>query len=263
MPDDVEQPVTGQDPAQQVSAGNAPWSTDLANTFEDEAVRAQVDQFIRGQVQPYTTKLEQDVAQYRAQVDSDEYQQAKQYFEANQNDPHGVLAAQLLQLYPEHAQEVFDFLNGPDMSTYQEPENEQVSLTPEQEQAFAWIEQQQNLALYEQEKAEFLAANPDINGDFIDVHANTTLNDDLTYNWDAAKASYEAHVEAYTKALKSGDADKIDLGIEQPKDEPAKPEPAKAKEPTEEEYVYKKGDDPWEAIKKGIKTISSAAPTTV
>jgi len=38
---------------------NAPWSKDLETTFADPAIREQVDAFLRGNVQPHVTKLEQ------------------------------------------------------------------------------------------------------------------------------------------------------------------------------------------------------------
>ena len=46
------QPVTGQ-------GGEGPWSASLQTTFTDEATRAQVDAYLRENVQPYVTKLEQ------------------------------------------------------------------------------------------------------------------------------------------------------------------------------------------------------------
>lgn len=38
---------------------NAPWSKDLETTFADPEIREQVDAFLRGNVQPHVTKLEQ------------------------------------------------------------------------------------------------------------------------------------------------------------------------------------------------------------
>jgi hypothetical protein len=39
-----------------------PWSADLESTFTDPVIRQQVDGFLREKVQPYTTKLEQELA---------------------------------------------------------------------------------------------------------------------------------------------------------------------------------------------------------
>lgn len=47
----VAQPDPGQ--------GAGPWADQLASTFEDQQVREQVDAFLRGNVQPYVTQLEQ------------------------------------------------------------------------------------------------------------------------------------------------------------------------------------------------------------
>lgn len=54
--------VTPPEPVPTPAAGDAPWSQDLVSLFPDEAVRGQVDQYLRTKVQPHTTKLEQQVA---------------------------------------------------------------------------------------------------------------------------------------------------------------------------------------------------------
>jgi hypothetical protein len=48
------------------SGGEAPWSSSLAQAFPDEAVRGQVDQYLRSTVQPYITQREQDTAPWNA-----------------------------------------------------------------------------------------------------------------------------------------------------------------------------------------------------
>lgn len=72
----MEQPPQGQDPttpdptpaAAPPAPADGPWSADLA-TFQDPAVRQQVDQLLRTRVQPHVTQLEQQVAASRdAQV---------------------------------------------------------------------------------------------------------------------------------------------------------------------------------------------------
>ncbi len=58
----TQDPSTEQEPVQpaaQPSQGATPWADDLATVFGDEAVRGQVDDFLRQKVQPYVTQLEQ------------------------------------------------------------------------------------------------------------------------------------------------------------------------------------------------------------
>jgi hypothetical protein len=64
-PDTAPDATPDTEPAPDVTpapdeGGSSPWASDLATTFEDENVRGQVDEFLRAQVQPYVTKLEQD-----------------------------------------------------------------------------------------------------------------------------------------------------------------------------------------------------------
>lgn len=48
------------DVSQEQEDTGAPWSTDLADAFEDEEQRKAVDEFLAKNVQPYVTKLEQE-----------------------------------------------------------------------------------------------------------------------------------------------------------------------------------------------------------
>lgn len=45
---------------------DAPWTKDITELFEDEAVRSQVDAYLREKQQPYITKLESDRAEAKA-----------------------------------------------------------------------------------------------------------------------------------------------------------------------------------------------------
>ena len=60
----VDTTTTAQAPEAQ-GVGSGPWATKLAATFADESTRSQVDAFLRSEVQPYTTRLEQQLAQGR------------------------------------------------------------------------------------------------------------------------------------------------------------------------------------------------------
>lgn len=55
----AEDTTEGTTSEQEQTSGN-PWDQDLAGTFEDEAVRNQVSDFLGEHVQPYVTRLEQD-----------------------------------------------------------------------------------------------------------------------------------------------------------------------------------------------------------
>jgi len=57
MPDERTE---DQKPSEQEQTTGNPWDQDLAGTFEDEAVRNQVSDFLGEHVQPYVTRLEQD-----------------------------------------------------------------------------------------------------------------------------------------------------------------------------------------------------------
>jgi hypothetical protein len=55
----AEDTTEGTPSEQEQTSGN-PWDQDLAGTFEDEAVRSQVSDFLGEHVQPYVTRLEQE-----------------------------------------------------------------------------------------------------------------------------------------------------------------------------------------------------------
>jgi hypothetical protein len=55
----VQDPPTPAEPAPPAAPAPGPWADQLAQQFQDEAVRGQVDAFLRGNVQPYVTQLEQ------------------------------------------------------------------------------------------------------------------------------------------------------------------------------------------------------------
>jgi len=85
--------------------GDAPWSADLAERFEDETVRSQVDAYLREKVQPHTTQLEQNLAQLR-----DAVPEGLQRFWADLGeDPDAALTALASQVYDDNpeAEEIF------------------------------------------------------------------------------------------------------------------------------------------------------------
>ena len=124
MADVVEQPVPGQDPVQQTPptpaaepvasppapiptsapvAGPAPWQTDLEQSFQDPQVRAQVDAYLRSNIQPQMTRLEQTNAE------------ARQMYDAFQSDPDAANIAVNRQLYgDEYGDQLAASINRPD-----------------------------------------------------------------------------------------------------------------------------------------------------
>ncbi len=156
---EVEQPgQPGQDPAQQEPSttqsppsappsppelqpppqqpapppGPAPWQADLEQTFQDPAVRGQVDAYLRSNWQPRMTQYEQQIAQAR---------EAQQLFDAYQQDPDAANIAVNRQLYgDEYADQLasslgrFDQVVNPPQQ--QEPvQQQQAWQQPQQQQA--------------------------------------------------------------------------------------------------------------------------------
>ncbi len=147
-------------------SSQGPWSSDLAQVFADEAVRGQVDSFLREKVQPYTTRLEQ---QARAN------EQATNLWNNFETDPintyvqvtHELLGEELANEFLEFAQ---NRLNGQQQEpaptpTPEVPQN--MTLTPEQQAAIEWSQQQQVKEYYGQQLAE-LKAKPE-NKDLVDL----------------------------------------------------------------------------------------------
>jgi uncharacterized protein (DUF924 family) len=151
-------------PAPAPSSG--PWAQDLARTFEDPAIRSQVDQFLRSTVQPYTTKLEQQTQQA---------EQAMTLWQALEQNPMETYVQMTRELYGEEAanaaiQGINQALQQQPQQTQQQAPNQQVPFDPRIQEAVNYYEQQRNAELYTQAKSETLAANPDIDPDLFDMY---------------------------------------------------------------------------------------------
>lgn len=89
-PADAPATGAGAPPAQAQETPAAPWAKDLEATFEDPAVRAQVDAYLREKQQPYITKLEQEKAELEGKA---------WVFDGLQEDPAATLREVAEQVY--------------------------------------------------------------------------------------------------------------------------------------------------------------------
>lgn len=153
------QPVPGQDqqepaatapaptpPATAAPAGTGPWANDLAALFPDEAVRGQVDGFLRAKVQPYTTGLEQRVA---------EREEAARLWSNLNDNPIDTYVAMTTEMFGKEAgQALLSQLQMvlSDNPTQQQQQNAtQATVDPRVEAALQYVEEQQNANYYENE----------------------------------------------------------------------------------------------------------------
>lgn len=133
------------------AAGDAPWAKDLATLFPDEIVRTQVDTYLRANVQPHVTKLEQEYAPARA---------LWQDLQGDNSVETYVDAAR--QLYGD---EVASIIESTLAAQFAEPEPvtpdpaaPASALTPEEKSAIAWAQNQAVESEYKDELARVKAA---------------------------------------------------------------------------------------------------------
>lgn len=175
MPDPVEQPE-GQDPVPAAAppVADGPWSQDLQQF--DEAVRPQIDEYLRTKIQPRMTQLEQTAANAR---------DAQQLYDAFVNDPDATTAAVLSDLYgPEAAQQWQQYNANPEpqeAAPVADPVND-----PRIEQMWRDHEQTQALQVYESEMNRIVEANPGIEPEFLHPFVVT------------ADGNFDQAVELYT-----------------------------------------------------------------
>lgn len=198
-------PVGGQDPAQptqqeaapaapapQIGAG--PWADDLRQAFTDPVQAAQVDQFLRGKVQPRMTQLEQQLA---------EQQQARQLLEAFDTDPNRAYIDLSRQLYgDEYANALTAQLYQSEQEqqyqpVQQQPQDPYAALPPEVRQIVEERQLAQQQAEYDRAKAEFLSSSPqyaDIDSNLFDPFVGAADT------WEQAVDMYRAWAAKYAEA---------------------------------------------------------------
>lgn len=187
---DQAQPVEGQDqeptvaaptpaPAAQTPVGAGPWATDLAQRFQDEGTRSQVDQFIREKVQPYTTQLEQKAAA------SENALALWSAFEANPLDAYVSVTTDMFG--EEVGQSMLTYLQTEvdkqtASGTPQAEAEQNVAQDPRVAAAIEWAEQQQAERAYDAELTRITASHPEVDADsFHTFVAGADGNFDMAY----------------------------------------------------------------------------------
>lgn len=200
------QPTPGQDPQEPAAtvpaptapapaapAGTGPWANDLAALFPDEAERGRVDGFIRSKVQPYTTTLEQRVA---------ESQDATRLWSNLNDNPIDTYVAMTTEMFGEDAgqvmlQQLQSVLNS-EAPQGQAPTQQQQAAAvtdPRVEAALQYIETQQNEQHYENEMKRVTddPNNAGIDPDLLHPFVAAAGGD-----FDQAVALYKGYAEKFT-----------------------------------------------------------------
>lgn len=188
-------PETAPAQAEAPTQGSGPWAQDLASIFEDEAVRGQVDGFLREKVQPYTTKLEQERAGLA------DAERLWTDLSTNPLDAYLQLTQELFD--PEAAQVVIDALNPGDFDGFEElpQEGEQPQRDPEVE---AMLEEHRNSkieAVYNSELQRVVAANPGVPGLQDNLHPFIAAHEG---DFDTALEHYKQIVSGIAPAQTTG-----------------------------------------------------------
>lgn len=182
--------------------GGSPWEQDIRASFQDPAVQAQVDAFLKQKIQPHVTQVEQRAAE------------AMQLYQAFETDPYAAYEAIGRELQQQQAppppQYLYDqYGNAYDAQTRQPVAPPQQAApapspyTPPPQQApqqgdprFDEIYGEYEERQYDRAKEQFLAdpANADINAVLFDQfaqHAET---------WEEAAAAYRSYAAAWAQA---------------------------------------------------------------
>src|SRR5690349_3688287 len=185
----VESPAPAQ-VANTQGGGDGPWADRLAATFADAATRSQVDAFLRSEVQPYTTRLEQQLAQARPASDL--------YTNLSEAPAETYLQITEELFGPEAVESVIGLLLGQEEAETPAPEVEtppsaQPVVDPEVEAMKAEWKAQKDEQLYEEALAKLKAKH----------EGDTPITDKLFHpfvfnaNGDM-EAAYRAYKEFYT-----------------------------------------------------------------
>jgi hypothetical protein len=163
------EPVAAQPPApaappQPAPVGDGPWANDIRATFQDPAVQAQVDAFLRSKVQPHVTQIEQ------------QYAPARELWQDLQGDDSaGTYVAIAEQLYgPEVAQQVAAQLQQQPATPEPTAQPTTPQLSAEDQAAIDFAKQQRAESLWRTEMDRVLAAD---GADTLKGYANDQVRD--------------------------------------------------------------------------------------
>lgn len=202
----VDEPATPDPPP---TNGETPWSKDLEAAFEDAQTRGQVDAFLRENVQPYVTQIEQ-----ATQVNRD----AERLWNDFTSEPVDTFRAVATELFGEDvAGKLSDVITNPDDTeedtVTEEPEFkiDDDELPEHVREAVEYVQNERQQREWDAELSRLREANSDIN-----------IIEDLFYPFvSAADGDTEEAVKAYrefaTKAKETFDIpDDIKLSNEPP-----------------------------------------------
>lgn len=197
-------PPAAPAPPQYQSAG--PWAQDIQQRFQDPAVQAQVDAYMREVVQPRQTQLEQQYAETEA---------ARQLYTAYETDAEAANVAVNRQLYgDDYANQMAASLGRTDLLTQQAaavtqpasapaaPTQQQAAPVPPeyQEMYQEWSEAKQQRA-YDDAKSTFLAAT-DPQGNKVYADIKPELFDPFVAGastWEEAVGAYRAYAANFAQ----------------------------------------------------------------
>lgn len=178
------------DPTPEPAAqSSSPWAQDLESIFADEAMRGQVDGFLREKVQPYVTQLEQSSSTDR---------NAKKLWDDFAENPVDTFIAVSEELFGDETKDAFiNVLSGEESGeesdddytghTADDDDSTTVELPEDVQEAVEWFQEEQRTREYRHELDR-------IKEDFSDVD----LDEDLFHPFVvAADGDFETAIEGY------------------------------------------------------------------
>lgn len=231
-----------------------PWQDDLEAQFSDPTVRSQVDDFLRGKVQPYVTQLEQSSAPNR------DAERLWQDFSTKPTETFGAVAVEIFG--QEEADKMFAALREsdatPDSGAGADPDNpefavDEQALPANVREAVEYVNSQRQEEQFKTALDQVKADNPDVN-----------IVEELFYpfisaaegDWDIAVQTYKTWADKAQDAFGGADIpDEINLDNTPPPT--LSPETGTTAPPQQEKYEnLDDAMDAWFAETKG-------APPTV
>lgn len=133
-----------------------PWAKLIEERFSDPDLQAEVDAFLRENIQPYVTKKEEDAALAEG---------AKALYDDFQSDPGQAWVNVTAEIFGEdRANEVLAYLKSQGLEAEGDGPTDPTpssSLPPEQQQVLDWANEQRNRSLYEENLNALAAAHPE------------------------------------------------------------------------------------------------------